>query len=581
MADVDTILGKVDIVDIVSEYVDLERKGKNYFGLCPFHEDSNPSMSVSTEKQLFKCFSCGAGGNAITFVMNIENISFKEALSRVGKTVGIEIAGNSAYSKINDNYFNIYLDATKYFSYTLFHTKDGEKYLNYLEKRGFSTSLVEHFKLGVSNNKLVAILNNKYSTEDVNKSNLVNNSNNLIFRNRLIFPISDTNGNVVGYSGRVIDNTTPKYLNSSESSYFKKSYILYNFFEAKQDIMKSKSIVICEGFFDVIRLYSIGVKNVVATMGTAFTSYHAKLISEVASKVYLSMDGDEAGIKSCALIYELLKKYNLKVYMVALDEDDPDEYILKYGADRYHHQLSSAKTYEEFYIDNKLQYYDELDVSKKESVIVEITRFINAISSDVTKQLFSEYVTSKIGIVLSNVAVNKQYNSNNVVKADKSIIESYYHATIIENYAINKIEVEYISFMLRSRVAIEVYSEKLKSLNIASNDEVAMLIKDFYVQNKYDKIYEYLESKRLDYTKEQFKILITILNEASKVKMKCDEEVILDYLSRIIGYKYERRIEEIKKMLEEAGSSSDKMRLLEQLNTLIHKKKNNIESGRS
>lgn len=571
------VLSKVDIVDVVSEYVELERKGKNYFGVCPFHNDNNPSMSVSIQKQMYKCFSCGAAGDAINFVKEIENISYQEALAKVAKSAGIEYEVNNNYQAINDSYYKIYLDSTKYFVYNLQHTSDGKKYLDYLLNRGFDNDVLETFQIGCSNNELVKLLSNKYKSDELVKTGIVNTSNNLIFNSRIIFPIADGNGNVIAYSGRVINDATPKYLNSPETKYFRKSEVLYNMHLAKSEIKKESSVIITEGFFDVMRLYAHGIKNVVATMGTAFTASHVKMIKEITNSIYICMDSDEAGIKASTTMYNMLAGADTKIYMVSLDGKDPDEFILSLGIDRFKTKLQTAKLYEEYYIDTLIDRFNDMSIAQKEQVLVVVGKFVSNISNQVTKQLINDYVASKTGISVIKQHVNVR--SQPVVKrvSDKSVVESYYNVAIEQMDVINKIEQEYLYLMLNSKLAIEKYENEINSLNILQNDEVAMLIKQYYIQNEYNNIIEFFNNSFKDYSEQQRQVILGILKNISSFNIKCDELSVEDYTLRIVVYKYEKRIEEVNKKLLNEPDSATKLKLLKKLNVLIKEKTDIIE----
>ncbi len=585
MVDLNKVLENIDIVDVVSEYVDLQRKGKNYFGVCPFHDDSNPSMSVSTQKQLYKCFSCGAGGNAVTFVQNIENISFKEALNKLAKSIGMDVEYTGS-PKVVDNYFDIYLDATKYFMYSLFHTKEGLPYFEYLQKRGFNYEVLNDFQIGVSSNKIIDPILEKYDKKDVNKTGIINSSNNLIFKDRIVFPITDINDNVVGYSGRVINDAHPKYLNTGETKYFKKSHILYNYAKAKSAIAKEQSVIITEGFFDVMRLATIEVNNVVATMGTAFTNYHAKMINDITNTVYLNMDGDKAGVDASLVIFEMLKNYNIKMYMVDIGEYDPDEYILKYGGDKYIDKLKYAKVYEEFFIDYLIEGFLDLSVGDKEVVIEQLTKFVNNMNNDVTQQLLVNYIQEKIGITIKSIAVSKPAtttNSNNNTQYHKkidSIVESYYNAVVIDSGVINRVELEFLSLLLNNRRALDEYVNTVKMLNIKKNDEVAMLIKEYYIQNVYQDLKSYIDSRSADYNEEQLSVLQDTVKEITELNINGDDHFISDYVVKIITYKYDKRVYELNKQVSETSDVGEQQKLLQKISVLKNECNLILEKGR-
>ena len=302
--EIENIRQNIDIVDIISEYIPLTSKGKNFFGICPFHSDHSPSMSVSREKQIYKCFACGASGNVFDFVKEYENINFFEAVKILAKKAGIKINinENSYIKNTNQVLYEIYDVAQKFYKNNI-NTTDGKQAREYIEKRHFNLDIIKDFDIGLSLDKddglTNILLNKKYKSEDMIKTGLINkNEKGLkdMYISRIMFPIEDLNGNLVGYSGRAYKDTkTNKYFNTKETEIFKKGEILYNYSRAKKEAKEKNQIIIVEGFFATIRLYTIGVKNVIATLGTAFTSKHALIIKRMASEVMLCFDGDNAG----------------------------------------------------------------------------------------------------------------------------------------------------------------------------------------------------------------------------------------------------------------------------------------------
>ena len=269
-----------DIVDVIGEYIELKQKGKNYFAICPFHNDHSPSMSVSPEKQIYRCFTCGASGNVISFVKDYENLSFVDAVKKLGARVGINIeTKDEKRVDPNEENYKIYELATKYYKNNL-DSKSGEVARSYLQERNLDKKTIDKFDIGLSlNGGLVDVLKDKYSVYKLFDIGLANESNKDVFKNRIMFPIKDINGNVVGFSGRkYTKNDEAKYINSKESIIFKKGEILYNFCNALDSIKKKKEVIICEGFMDVIRLYTIGIENAVALMGTSFTKEQEHII---------------------------------------------------------------------------------------------------------------------------------------------------------------------------------------------------------------------------------------------------------------------------------------------------------------
>ena len=350
---IDEVRNSVNIADIVGRYVQLRKAGKNLFGLCPFHDEKTPSFSVSEDKQIFHCFSCGRGGNVFKFLMDLEHISFPEAVAKVAELANIPI--DQQYikkSQPTDNYSNsqaalikLNKQAADLYHHILVNTELGKKALNYLKQRGMTAEDIEKFKIGFApaeNDLLLDFFQDKDVTDEVlNNSGLFVESNdgNLHdrFFNRIMFPIEDNSGKVIAFSGRVLEKqyNVPKYLNSPETSIFNKSKVLYNFYNARNEIIQNKSVILYEGFMDVIASNRAGVENAIATMGTSLTQYHINEIGRVCQNVTLCFDGDAPGQKAIAHSIDLINQYNssLKIKVIFIpDNQDPDEYIGQYGS---------------------------------------------------------------------------------------------------------------------------------------------------------------------------------------------------------------------------------------------------------
>ena len=324
----------VDIVDVISSYIPLTLKGKNFFGVCPFHQDHSPSMSVSKEKQIYKCFSCGATGNVFTFVENYENVSFYEAVDIVAKKAGFTLSTKIETYKKVEKYprdYEMMNIALKYYQNNL-NTEKGVDARNYLLDRGLSLEDIKTFDIGLSfdDNNLNKLLEKKgYSIDEMKKLGLVSTKAEIydIFFNRIMFPIHNLDGKCVGFTGRIYkDKSIAKYLGSKESNIYKKSNILFNYHRAKDTIKFNKEMIIVEGNMDAIRLYISGIKNVVALMGTALTKEQIAIIKKLRCKVILMLDNDNAGEKATFDNSNLLEKEKIEVNVVRLTgEKDPDE----------------------------------------------------------------------------------------------------------------------------------------------------------------------------------------------------------------------------------------------------------------
>lgn len=411
--EINNIRNSANIVDIISSYINLEPRGKNFFGICPFHDDHTPSLSVSPDKQIYTCFVCGASGNVFTFVQHFENTDFPEAVKIVADKIGYNLKYDVKKNNPNKKYYDLLDLANKYFINNLNSNlgKEAREYL--INKRKLSDSIIDEFKIGLSitDNSLSKLLINKgYSPKEIVSVSLASDSEKGLydlFRGRITFPICDDKGNIVAFSARIYNEVSEnKYINSKESFIFKKGNILFNYDKCKTEVSKSRSVIICEGQMDAIRIYSSGIKNVCATMGTALTKEHISLLKKLNSKVILAMDNDDAGEKATLANGEELIKNNIETLVVRLSgEKDPDSYILKYGVDSFKDAIKSAITFFDFKI-------GVLKKNKNLKKSDELADYINKVIEELNKSDDE---------VLRAVTIN---NIASTYDIDKSLLES-------------------------------------------------------------------------------------------------------------------------------------------------------------
>lgn len=352
---IEEVRSKNDIVDVISSYVKLQKKGSSYFGLCPFHNEKSPSFSVSREKQMYYCFGCGAGGNVFTFLMEYENYSFQEALKYLADRAGVELpeAEYSKEARERADQKAILLEinkvAAQYF-YVQLKSPQGAHALSYLKDRGLSDEMIHSFGLGYSNkysNDLYQYLKSKgYRDELIVKAGLVTVDERYgvsdKFWNRVMFPIMDSNSRVIGFGGRVMGDAKPKYLNSPETMIFDKSRNLYGLNRARSS--RKPYFLLCEGYMDVISLHQAGFSNAVASLGTALTSGHASLIKRYVKEVYLTYDSDEAGTKAALRAMPILKDVGITARIIRMEPyKDPDEFIKHLGAEAFEERIHKAR----------------------------------------------------------------------------------------------------------------------------------------------------------------------------------------------------------------------------------------------
>ena len=401
---VEEVRNRNDIVDIVSGYVKLTKKGSNYFGLCPFHNEKSPSFSVSPSKQMYYCFGCGAGGNVITFLMEYENYTFPEALKALADRAGIKLPEVS-YSKeakaqadLKTALLEINRTAANYFYYQL-KSPQGRVGYEYLTGRGLSDETIKRFGLGFAHktsDDLYRYLKQKGYTDTLLKeSGLVTIEERGAhdkFWNRVMFPIMDVNNRVIGFGGRVMGDGTPKYLNSPETKVFDKSRNLYGLNYARTS--REGYMLICEGYMDVIAMHQAGFTNAVASLGTAFTSQHAALLSRYTKQVILTYDSDEAGVKAALRAIPILKEVGMSIKVLNMKPyKDPDEFIKNLGADAFRQRIAEAKNSFMFEIEVIRRKYDMDDPEQKTAFYNETARKLTEFSEALERDNYTEAVS--------------------------------------------------------------------------------------------------------------------------------------------------------------------------------------------
>ncbi len=534
----------VDIVDIISEYVPLTKRGKNFFGICPFHNDNNPSMSVSNEKQIYKCFSCGASGNVFTFLQNYENITFIEAVKKVADKANIDLNINTKVKQNkNEKLYEIYNTSLKLYQNNI-NTKEGLEAKEYLKKRKIDEDLIKEFEIGLSlkNNKVLTemLIKKGFSYEDINKSGLAVKNDfgySDIYYDRIMFPLHDLNGKVVGYSGRVYNKEDQsKYINTRETEIFKKGELLYNSHRAKDHIRKEDSVIIVEGFMDVIRCFSIGVKNCIALMGTSMTKTQANLIRKLSRNVILCFDGDAAGEKATESASMEFINMGITPKIIRLEENlDPDDYIIKKGTEKFKEKLTNPMTVTDF----KLNYYKKgKNLSQAEdqaAYINEVIKSLNEIDDDILREITLNKISeeAKIDINLLKSKIVKQEKKEEVNKQIK-----------LNKY--QKAEMFLLYYMANSNEVAKMYEHKLGYLPTKEYRELARSIVNFYEDNA-----DGIIADLINYLDEDLlKTLNTLLDLNLKDNYSLEE--INDYIETINEYNVKNEIQRLRGKLKEA-----------------------------
>ncbi len=569
-----SIQRKANIVDIIRDYVPLTQRGKNYFGICPFHDDHNPSMSVSPEKGVYKCFVCGNAGNVFNFVMEYEKVSFYEAVKIVADKIGvsIDISTSKKENTKKSPLYDIYNIAYKFYQNNL-NTVYGKEAKKYLLNRKIDEDVIKNFNIGLSlsDSELCNALKAKgFKDDDIVSSGVASqNGNNIydIYKNRIMFPLYDLEGNVVGFSGRIYNQKSEsKYINTKETEIFKKGELLYNYHIAKKEARKEKNIIVVEGFMDVIRLSTIGIVNVVATMGTAVTKYQLNLIQKLAPNITLMFDGDKAGEKATNAFIELANGNDSNIKVVRLEDNlDPDEYILTKGKDKMIYNLSHAQSV----YDYKLSSYKEnIDFNDSK----EVSNYINVMIKEFEK--IDDDIVREIEIKKLSESTNVSYDliKSKLKEKEKKVIITHKP----KNIKINKYEKasKYILYrMINDNNMILYYFNNLSYLpndterKLAS--EIVLFYKKFNSFNLSDFII-YLEDK---------KELINLVIDISDLKYTEDElnDNIDNYFDVIKESLYNNQIVKLTGELKNESNSVKKMEIAQKIVDLKMKESNKDE----
>ncbi len=412
---IEEVRSRVDIVEIVSEYVSLKKGGRNFKGLCPFHSEKSPSFNVSAEKQFFHCFGCGEGGNVFRFLMKIENLSFPESVrqlaSRSGVTIPESSQENQAEKSEREVLYGLNQSVKEFFESQLWDPAKGLRARKYLGKREISTELAKRFSLGLAPDSWDALLTHfqkkGFSTGQLEKAGFIkaNEARSKYFdrfRNRVIFPFTDNRGRVVGFGGRLLgeDSKAPKYLNSPETLLYKKGKIFYGIHQAGKAIQKDGFATMVEGYFDLLTAFQNDIENVVANSGTALTEDHAALLKRYTENVTMVFDSDVAGRSASERGFEILLKQGLRVKMAVLPPgEDPDSYLRKHGRESFQQMMDSSKPFIEYLIDSAAREMGSSgSVEKKSACVNKILPFIAKLPSSIEKNEYINILSERLQI---------------------------------------------------------------------------------------------------------------------------------------------------------------------------------------
>lgn len=544
---INEIRNKVDIVDVISKYIPLTQRGKNYFGVCPFHDDHSPSMSVSKEKQIFTCFSCGATGNVFTFVADYEHIGFYDAVRLLGNQIGYNLGQAKVIKNKNTESYEIYDKACKFYQNNL-NTALGKNANDYLEQRHIDKETIKKFKIGLSLSKTSVtdfLLNKDISLKKLVDLGISNENGTDLFINRIMFPLYDLEGNVVAFSGRIYNTKDgSKYINTKETSIFKKGNILYNYHNAKELLKKNDSIIVMEGFMDVIRASTVGITNCIATMGTALTKQNANLLKKMANNIILCFDGDKAGEEATLSAINVLKEIDVNPKVVRLEENlDPDEYILKYGKDKFKVKIDNPESSIEFLMEQHKN-------NKNLTDIEDITKYINESLNDLSQ--IDDSVLIDLTLKKMSTEYKVEYdilkNKYQEIKSKQKPKQKVVSTTKKEKYSQQELASRYlINYMLKDEKIINEVEKKVTFFPDTNTRNLANEI--IYYYHKYSTLNIADFISYIANNEEKLNLFNEIIN--IKTSSKYNPEEIEDYIKVINSYPIKRKINELKDKLKE------------------------------
>lgn len=575
---INEIKDKTDILDLVSEYVKLEKRGRNYIGLCPFHDEKTPSFTVSEDKQICHCFGCKKGGNVFQFTQEIKDLSFVEAVKELGERINISVdIGNSSdyTSQIASNdltMIEMHELMHEYYQYALLKTVEGEEALNYLTKRGFTEELIKSRGIGYAPNHTHFchdFLQQKgYDIELAYEAGLLSrNEENFSyfdrFRDRIMFPLNNAQGRIVGYSGRTYNNQEPKYLNSPETPIFQKRRLLYNLDNARKHIRKNDEAILLEGFMDVIKSDSSGLKPAIASMGTAISDEHITVLKKLTSHITLMFDGDFAGQEATIKTGQHLLQQGFNVFVVQLPKDmDPDEYITKYGNEKFLEYVNNEK--KSFIIYKVNKHKDEIannDLAY-ERYLKEVTQDIALMNSQILQNKIIKDVAHLFNVD-SNTLNSNVLNQQQYIPSEPYINDYQSYDIEIQNNSNNlfshlskheSAERALLKHFMNDKDLFLNYHKQLESDDFDNQffKRIYSVLEDFYAEND-----SYTISDMILYTdNDNLRDAIIALDNYDINQEPYDSE-IEDYMNVINESKYGDTLEELNHKLREASRIGD------------------------
>lgn len=556
---VNEIRAKTDIVNVISAYLPLTKKGKNYFGVCPFHDDHSPSMSVSPDKQIYTCFSCGASGNVFNFVSSYEHITYYEAVKLLGERLGYNI-NTSPKEKNDDISYEIYDKACKFYQNNI-NTTLGKNAIEYLHSRQINDELINKFKIGLSMTKVSLteyLLGSGYELNKLINIGLTNEQTKDIFLNRIMFPLFDLKGNVVAFSGRIYNTKDgSKYVNTKETNIFKKGTMLYNYHNAREHLKVNDTIIVMEGFMDVIRAYSIGVVSCVATMGTALTKQNALNLKKMATNIILCFDGDKAGEEATTKAIKIFEEIDVVPKVVRLEDNlDPDEYILSRGKESFLAKINNPLSTLEFKMNIYKGNKNFTDVEEISKYINEALKELSKLDDELLKELTIKKLEKEYGVGYD--VLKKKLQSFEVIKP-KDLPKAVIKLKSYGKYETAQRNLLY--YMIKEKEVLEYVEEKLSYF---PNDNLRFLANEIFTfYHKYGilVVADFITS--LVNEEELYKIFQEIIS--MNLKEKYTKEEIDDYIYLINEYPKKNKINKLEEELRKEPDPIKKAQILSKI----------------
>ena len=570
---VDIIRESSDILEVISQYVDLKQRGANYFGICPFHDEKTPSFSVAPSKQIYHCFGCNSGGNVFSFIMEYQNISFPEAVKFVAEryNIKIEFEKNNFQTETHTGLYELHNIAMHLYQENLF-SKEGSRALDYLYERGLSEDIIKQFKIGFARDSWDHLVNKVkgkgFTKHQINQSGLFTFSDKGIFdrfRSRIMFPIFHPSGNVIAFGGRIFNSDDPaKYLNSPETPLYHKGSVFYGIQATRDSIRKNGCAVLVEGYMDFLKLYQGSVFNILATSGTAFTKNHVSSLNRITKKVILVYDGDDAGANAVIKAGWTLLKGDLDPMVIRPPKGlDPDDWIDKVGGENIIKALSTPESYINFNI--RFHKGRELEGADRKKYIIQLAKEINNIKDSIVRNDLVRIISSKLMIeekdFIRTIKTQRMVENRNVEEdsTEKQIISF--------TSKIEKAQFELIKLMLNSNDHTKKHIEEAISediLTVPLFKKIYRIIKDQNLPIEPSSIIEYFKDKN-----EREFITKMLFKASSETSI---EEIVFDCLKILKSEPIKQQISDIRvKIREKESKGEDSIKELTSLSELRKK----------